>query len=352
VSAAFQSDPDEAYQKFVIEKIAAGIVKANQRLAPAKIGFGVGKDSTQVFNRRWKVKPGSMLLQDPFGNGTDKVRMNPGYQHADLIEPAGPIDPDVSFISVQSADGRPMAFLANYSLHYVGGVPALSADYFAVFAELIRTRLGGDENFVGIMSNGTSGDINNINFGKAGPGKQAPGEQARLVAESVSQATFAAYKKIKHHDWVPLKMAQKEIELGVRLPSAEDVKMAQEVLAAAKKPVLTTQKEIYARETVQLSKYPAKVKVVLQAMRIGELGVCASPCETFVEIGLEIKQKSPLRPTFTIELANGCNGYLPTPEQHALGGYETWRARSSYLEVNASRAVTATLLDLLAEVAR
>ena len=81
---------------------------------------------------------------------------------------------------------------------------------------------------------------------------------------------------------------------------------------------------------------PPKVKVILQAIRIGELGIVANPCETFVEIGLEIKQKSPLRPTFTIELANGYNGYLPTPEQHALGGYETWRARSSYLEVNAS----------------
>ena len=27
-----------------------------------------------------------------------------------------------------------------------------------------------------------------------------------------------------------------------------------------------------------------------------------------------------------IELANGYNGYLPTPQQHALGGYETWRS--------------------------
>src|ERR1700677_2122536 len=161
VSAAFQSDPDEAYQKFLIEKIAAGIVKANQRLAPARIGWGVGKDETQVFNRRWKVKPGSVLLQDPFGNGTDKVRMNPGYQHADLVEPSGPIDPDVSFISVQSPDGRPIAFLANYSLHYVDRVPALSADYFAVLGELMRTWLEGDENYVGIMSNATSGDINN-----------------------------------------------------------------------------------------------------------------------------------------------------------------------------------------------
>src|SRR5207244_3398918 len=137
------------------------------------------------------------------------------------------------------------------------------------------------------------------------------------------------------------------IELGVRLPSAKDVTLAQEILAAAKRPVLQSQREIYARETVLLAKYPARVKVVLQAIRIGQLGIVATPCETFVEIGLEIKRKSPLRPTFTIELANGYNGYLPTPEHHALGGYETWRARSSYLEANASLAVTRTLLDLL-----
>src|SRR5262249_61863849 len=99
-------------------------------------------------------------------------------------------------------------------------------------------------------------------------------------------------------------------------------------------------------------KFPAKVKVILQAIKIGELGIVANPCETFVEIGLEIKKKSPLRPTFTIELANGYNGYLPTPEQHKLGGYETWRARSSYLEVNAATTITATLLDLLNQVAR
>ncbi len=56
--------------------------------------------------------------------------MNPGGA-ATLEKPAGPIDPQVSFISVQHTDGRPLAVLANYSLHYVGGVPArtISADY-------------------------------------------------------------------------------------------------------------------------------------------------------------------------------------------------------------------------------
>jgi hypothetical protein len=352
VAGVFQSDPDVAYQKYFAEKIAAGITMAHDRLAPAKIGWGVGSDPTQVFNRRWKVKPGSALLADPFGKGTDKVKMNPGYLHSDLIEPAGPIDPDIAFISVQSPKGAPIALLANYSLHYVGGVPALSADYFAMFAERMAALLEADRNFVAIMSNGTSGNINNVNFGKAGPGKKEQGEQARMVAESVARATHDAYKKIKHHDWVPLKMVQKEIELAVRLPTDAEVKRAQDILAKAKKPVLSGMPEVYARETVLMAKYPPKVNVILQAIRIGELGIVANPCETFVEIGLEIKKKSALRPTFTIELANGYNGYLPTPEHHALGGYETWRARSSYLEENASRAITAAWLELLMEVAR
>ena len=101
-----------------------------------------------------------------------------------------------------------------------------------------------------------------------------------------------------------------------------------------------------------LAKYPEKVPVRLQAFRIGELGIVSSPCETFVETGLAIKQQSPLRPTFVIELANGYNGYLPTSRQHELGGYETWRARSSYLAVDAEAKVRATLLQLLGRAAQ
>ena len=354
LGSVFQSDPDLDYVKYLPGKIAEGIQKAVKNLAPARIGWAVGKEPAQVFNRRWKMKPGT-IDADPFGGLTDKVRMNPGYQAKGLIEPAGPTDPEVSILSLQSPDGRPIALLANYSLHYVGGVPALSADYFALFAERMTQLLDAGKSeppFVGVMSNGTSGDINNINFAGPMPKSQGPYEQARLVANSVAKAAHQAYKTIKHKDWVELKMAQKEIELGVRLPTDADVKRARGILAKAKGKVLQKLPEIYANETVHLARYPAKVKVILQAIKIGELGIVANPCETFVEIGLEIKKKSPLRPTFTIELANGYNGYLPTPEQHRLGGYETWRARSSYLEVNAASTITATLLDLLNQVAR
>src|SRR5205807_993575 len=114
-------------------------------------------------------------------------------------------------------------------------------------------------------------------------------EQARLVADSVARAAHAAYQKIEHKNWVPLAMAQREIELGVRRPSAEEVSRAKDILAKAKKPVLTGTAEIYARETVLLAEYPATVKALVQAIRVGDLGIASSPCETFAEIGLEIK---------------------------------------------------------------
>lgn len=96
--------------------------------------------------------------------------------------------------------------------------------------------------------------------------------------------------------------------------------------------------------------YPKQVPLNIQAMRIGDLGIAAIPCEVFAETGLAIKHQGPFKQTFTIELANGYNGYLSTPERHKLGGYETWRARSSYLETEAAPKIFDTVMALFARL--
>ena len=63
----------------------------------------------------------------------------------------------------------------------------------------------------------------------------------------------------------------------------------------------------------------------------------------------QIKAKSPFKDTFTIELANGANGYLPTPRQHDLGGYETWLG-TNRVEREASVKITARALEMLQSV--
>ena len=320
--------------------------------AKARIGYAVGNNPQQVYNRRWYMAS-DYKLDDPLGHGKDQVRMNPPAGESVLVKPAGPIDPEVSVLAVQSLDGAPLALLTNYSLHYVGGLPpeTLSADYFGEFAKQVGHLVGADEasEFVGIMTNGTSGDINNINFFEPRD-RKPPFEQIQLVAATVTQSAKLAYDRIDFQDWMPLEMVEEEIELGVRKPTEAEAKKARERLASAGEGPYTDRVLIYANESVKLLDYPDTVKVKLQALRRGDLGIAATPTETFVETGLAIKKISPLKPTFVIELANGYNGYIPTVEQHTLGGYETWRARSSYLAVNAEPKVRRTLLNLLREI--
>jgi hypothetical protein len=352
VTGAFQSEPDANYVKFLTVKIAEGIEQAHARLEPAKAGWGSAMEPNQVFNRRWRMKPDVVNL-DPFGGKTDRVRMNPGYRENNpgLLEPAGPVDPEVSVLSIRNAKDQPLALCANYSLHYVGDLPPLSADYFGVFGDRIGGILGHPaKGFVGILSNGTSGDVNNVNFGGPVPPKRDVGERCRLVAEAVGQAAKKA-ADVNHVSDITLAVAEKELEFKVRKPTADELKRANEILDKAAGRELKGADEVYARETVLIAKYPDTVKLKVQAMRIGDLGIAAIPCEVFTEIGLAIKKQSPLKRTFTVSLANGYNGYLPTPAQHALGGYETWRARSSYLEVKASDTIAPAVLELLKQVA-
>ncbi len=349
----FQSDPDSSYQSFLTGRIADGVVRAFNTLAPARIGWGAASVPDEVFNRRWKMKPGSVGM-NPFGVDTDQAKMNPPRASEALVEPWGPTDPEVSFIAVENLDGTPIALLANYSLHYVGGVPGdhVSADYFGAFAQRIAALLkthDQDPPFVGIMSNGTSGDINNIDFRSPAQPAQ-PYEKMRSVAENVAQAVYKAYPDVAFTSSVTLDAAQTDLSLGVRLPSSDDVDTAREIVAAVETPDMRTLPEIYARETMLLSEYPAEVAIPVQALRIGDLCIGAIPCEVFVEIGLGIKHSTPFDDAFVVELANGYYGYLPTPDQHALGGYETWRARSSFLEVEASTKITEAMNALMGQL--
>jgi hypothetical protein len=337
------------YPRFLARRIADGVRRALNQMEPAQIAWGSVDVPSQVFNRRWFLKPGTPN-PNPFG-GQDRVRMNPPRGSPDLLEPAGPTDPQVSFVSVRSRDGRPIALLANYSLHYVGGVPEghVSADYFAVFADRVGLLLKADRldpPFVGILTNGTSGDVNNINFRKKAE-PLPPYQKIWEVADEVAKAVHQAHRKVEFRDWVPLASARRELVLAVRKPTAAQVEFARNVLAKPEgsKPDHPHERA-YAERVVQLRDSPDQVSIPLQAFRVGDLGIAAIPFEVFAETGLAIKRESPFQPTFTIELANGAYGYLPTPRHHALGGYETWLG-TNRVEVEASEKIRRAILELL-----
>jgi hypothetical protein len=363
MTGVFQSEPDPDYVAGLPARIAEAMIQAHRNLEPAELGFAKDAEPNHVFNRRWFVKSGQSY-ENPFDVTTDRAWMNPGVKNAKVTEAAGPVDPEVHLVAVRAkSDRRPLAVLGNYSLHYVGGNAPISADYFGAFARDVAQRLAaaparyaGKPPFVGILSNGTSGNINNVNYGAAvAAPRKPPGEQIKLVASAVADAALRAYARLEWHGDLPLRSVERDLSLGVRKPTAAELDRARRIVDTTprdKDGQFSDRKAIYALESLHLAKYPDRVPVKLQAHRIGALTVAAIPCEVFVEIGLDLKQTKPLSDHFTISLANGYNGYLPTPEHHALGGYETWRARSSYLEVDAATAITRNLKEMLAEVVR
>ena len=91
-------------------------------------------------------------------------------------------------------------------------------------------------------------------------------------------------------------------------------------------------------------------ELILQAIRIGDLAITAIPNEVYGITGLKLKAQSPFKTTFNMELANGAAGYIPPPEQHYLGGYTTWPARTAGLEPDAEPKIVEALLGLLEDL--
>ncbi|MDD2599204.1 MAG: neutral/alkaline non-lysosomal ceramidase N-terminal domain-containing protein [Kiritimatiellae bacterium] len=338
------------YQEFMVCRIVDTVRCAINNLEPARIGWATASVPQHVFCRRWFMKPGTMTM-NPFGSTNDLVKMNPPPGSPNLERPAGPTDPQVCLIAVKSLEGRPIGLLANYSLHYVGGVRGadISADYFGMFDDRMRQLLDADHRtpqFVAMMSNGTSGNINNIDFTKK-PEKREPYARMREVADDVAQAVHVAYQTIQWHDSVPLGVSFEEINLQLRHPSSEQLERARGVLAKLPpnaKP--SSLEEIYADRILMMPASPQRESFPLQTFRIGEVGIATFPVEVFSEIGLELKARSPFKPTFVVSLAHGYFGYLPTVEQHKLGGYETWLS-TSRLETEAAPKMIEQLLGML-----
>jgi hypothetical protein len=345
--------PVAAYHKVFVEGLADALIRAHAALRPALIGAAAHPLPEEVFNRRWYLKPGKMPL-NPYGK-FDTVKMNPGTSPDVLDHPAGPTDPDITVISIVDPKKKPIALFANYSLHYVGGSPVgqISADYFGEFARLMPSRMHGDENFVAMMSNGTSGDINNIPFGIVRPPRE-PFEQIRLVAGKAADTAWMAQRKIEQYQGdVRLGMIQRKVTLKYRRPSNEEVADAKAIVAIKDKEAIEKLPRLaqnYARSTIAAAERSEDtISVIVQAIRIGDLAVCGVPFETFAETGLDLKKRSPFPLTMVIGLANGRHGYLPTPEQHKLGGYETWLG-TNLVQEDASVILTDNLLQMLAEL--
>ncbi len=339
------TDADPAYVPFLRDKLVEAIAAAQSALVPARVGFAKIDAGAFTAVRRWIRRP-DRLAEDPFGNKTVRANMHAGRNWDDVTGESGPKDPELALISIQTRDGRPLAVLGNFSMHYFGD-QAVGADYFGRFAEGLKERLAPGSNFVGLMSHGCSGDIYRTDY--TIPEKDRPKPTIDQYTNGLLDLATKALQGVAYRADVDLAMTERRLPMQYRVPDKQRLEWAQRLVAEMGDRLAKTPTEIYAREQIILHERQ-KTEIVVQALRIGEIAIATTPCETYAVTGLKIKAASPLPQTIVIELANGGDGYIPPPEQHLFGGYNTWAARSAGLEVTAEPKITAAAIAMLEEV--
>lgn len=335
---------DPHYTKYLPGRIVEALAQAVSRLQPARAGWTRVDAGAFTHCRRWILRSDRMRT-DPFGEATVRANMHPGHEHPDFIGPSGPKDPWLSLLSVQTLEGKPLALLANYSMHYFGGHPGISADYCGRFSEGLAARLAPDNpEFVAMLSQGTSGDLMWMDYGRPRASWNVDDYTGQLL-----DLAEAGIQEIEHRAGLELDMTERRMVLSRRLPDDARLGWARNILAEMGDHRPRNQQEVYAEQAIYIHENPTE-EIVVQAIRLGDLGITAMPNEVYGITGLKIKERSPLALTFNIELANGAAGYIPPPEQHALGGYTTWPARTAGLETNAEPKIAETALALLEDV--
>lgn len=342
---------DLAYRKSLGAKIVQSVKNALAKLQPAKLGYTSVDVPEHVVCRRYYMKPGYKAV-NPVTGGYDIIKTNPAGGEDFIDRRASEVDTELSCIAVMSAAGEWISVLANYSMHYVGDCAngTITADYFGVFSRHLAANLKAGKDFVGMLSNGTSGEANIWDFLQPDRYPKEDHQKKEVIGKDLAAKLSGAIKDIQWQANPLLSAAFKEITLGVRKPSVAEVQTAKEIVSQTDYRLITPNQEamvkIYAREQVLLNEYPNTIEFPVQALKIGDITIGALGGEFFAETGLALKNEINTGKYFTITMANGYIGYVPPAHEIEKGGYETWRCRSSHVEEDGEGIVKNVLSEM------
>jgi hypothetical protein len=351
VESDFLAFADLYYRKKLPKLIVQSVKQAQKKLRPAKIAYGAFDAPEHVVCRRYFMKDGYEAI-NPVSGQKDKVKTNPSGDEKMIDRPANPVDPQLSYLAIKGLDEQWIALLANYSLHYVGDWQegTISSDYFGEFSLRLKQKLNAPASFVGIMSNGTSGDVNIVDYMHPNRYPEGDFKKTEVISEDLAQRVYQSLSQVRWQKQVTLASFVSDYPISIRRPNTIDVAESKKILEKTDLSKIQFDgdgmKQLFAYEQVMLNEFPDTIQFAIQAIRIGDGVIGGLGGEIFAETGLWLKKQSKLKHYFTIGLANGYVGYVPAAKDLELGGYETWRCRTSYLEKNAEEKIRVELLRL------
>jgi hypothetical protein len=320
----------ERVERAVVEAVCA----AHDQRVDVQCGFGSGVEDQVAFNRRFRMKNG-------------QTHTHPRQGNPNIVEVAGPVDPEVGVVAAWNDEGRLLGCIVNFACHATTSPGGISANYIYYLEKTICGALGDD--VVVVFTAGASGDVTQVD--NLSPYVRPSGEQsAQLVGGRVGAEAVKVLLSMHRGSEVAVDWRVKTLHIKRRAPSAQRVAEARE-LVENPPPNVDPARLTFAKETLLADakiRHAPAVDVEVQAVQIGPAVFVANPAEYFCQLGLDIKSGSSFPLTYPVSLANGCVGYVPTEE--ALGphggGYETRLTSYSNLIPNAGTRIANACIQL------
>jgi hypothetical protein len=333
---AYQQSPcaDPKYLEKVETAIVEAVCQAHDSRVAARAGAGKGVEDKVAFNRRFRMRDGRTVT-------------HPGQGNPDIVEPAGPTDPEVGVLGAWDGNGKLLGCVVNFACHATTSPGGISANYICYLEKAVQGYYGKDA--VVVFLAGASGDITQVD--NRSPYRNPAGERwAQIVGGRVGAEAVKVLLSVEPGDLTPVEHRSTVLHVQRRVPAPERVQRCREIVSH-EPPKGDRTEWLFAKEVVLLDALLAKepaAEVEVQAVQVGPAVFLTTPAEYFCAFGLEQKARSGFPFTFPVSLANGCVGYVPTEEAFGPhgGGYETRLTSYSNLDVTAGRKMCDACLEL------
>jgi hypothetical protein len=352
----------------VDERTVQAVKAAVGNMVPVRIGVGAGHEDRIMENRRLKLKSGQ----------TVDVRHAYSLPPDDEVAEVGPVDPQIGVLRLDREDGRTLAVVYNFACHPIQGVPggANTADLVGFASKVIEENLS--DGTIALFLQGCGGDINPVFYKDVDHPRSAEplgnmlglstlkavrkidcrqdsrltvlnetlalprGDRTERIAqlEAQQQRLLTSLKgtSLNLKTFLPLVV---KYNLASEFPSYYSHRyLHDEVLrrddlqqldAENRRNIRAYMQNIYVMEeltrvqtnlallrkhqTSLLDSGKRTIDVELVGIRVGDFVLITFPGELTVQIGLNLKQSSPHKPTFVAGYTNGYIYYAPTAEQ-------------------------------------
>ncbi len=324
ISSPGMATRDAAYVDWMIAKLGEGLKRAVDSLAPARLAIASGLEGRISFIRRCFMKDGT-------------VKTHPAPTSA-IRCPESVIDPEVGLLAVQNLDGKTLGLVVNFALHptHRGGEAILSAGWPGQLSLAIKKAAG--EHIVTCFLNGALGDSHH-----SPTIDPTYVDTRKKVGQTLAETILKMLPTLEFIEDATLHSSAETIRIPFRdLDGPYGINMKNRQRFAPD--------EIYEKLIERLRAKNAKREHVLaeiQCLRIGPAAFVSLPCEPFTGVGLDIKMRSSVQPTYVVGCANGMVGYIPTRIAFEHGGYETTVSMGNKLTPNAANLVTEAALRVI-----